>query len=453
MNGKKRSRDARLLVVTIVLLLLLYTLLGVMLTRLSSSALISLIQNRMLDISNTAADMLDGDSLAALSKDDLDSPEYRRVLEILTHFQDNIELKYIYCINDNGDGTFSFSVDPTVDDPGEFGEPVVYTDALYKASLGTSAVDSAPYSDRWGTFYSAYSPVFASDGSVAGIVAVDFSADWYNRQVALLVATIITIGLISVALGILVVAVVTRRNRKSYLTLAGQLNELAVKVSELMHEIENSVGVSGQEKARIDRSVEELDNCADIDAIGKKILSMQDELRLHIELIHKQAFMDSMTGVGSNAAYHEAVKRLEASIEAKDASFALALFDLNGLKQINDNYGHECGDRALEDAAAVLLRTFGVKRVFRIGGDEFIVILKEASSIDVQRLFGRMEEELSALNRTERPYSVPLTVSKGMAVYDPASDADFKSVFKRADLAMYEDKRAYYAVHGNRRKS
>ena len=77
---------------------------------------------------------------------------------------------------DDGNGNFSFSVDPAPDDPGEFGAPVVYTEALYKASLGIPSVDEVAYTDAWGRFYSAYSPVFNSNGKVAGIVATDFSA-------------------------------------------------------------------------------------------------------------------------------------------------------------------------------------------------------------------------------------------------------------------------------------
>ncbi len=57
------------------------------------------------------------------------------------------------------------------------------TDALYQASLGKPSVDKVPYEDSWGRFYSAYSPVFDSNGKVAGIVAVDFSADWYDKQI------------------------------------------------------------------------------------------------------------------------------------------------------------------------------------------------------------------------------------------------------------------------------
>ena len=208
----KKGKNS-LLPLVILLLLSVNATLGVLLTRQSSQALISLIQSRMLDISNTAAAMLDGDSLSRLTADDADTEEYQEVMKTLTYFQENIDLKYIYCIRDMGDGTFAFSVDPTVEDPGEFGAPVVFTDALYQASLGVPAVDDQPYKDAWGAFYSAYSPVFTSSGTVGGIVAVDFSAEWYDRQVSRLIVTVICVGVCSIVVGVLSVAIVARRNR------------------------------------------------------------------------------------------------------------------------------------------------------------------------------------------------------------------------------------------------
>ena len=87
------------ILVTVFLLLLNITL-GCLMLRLSSSSLISLMQSRMLDISNTAASMLDGDSLSVLTAEDAGKKEYQDALDILTCFQDNINLQYIYCITE-----------------------------------------------------------------------------------------------------------------------------------------------------------------------------------------------------------------------------------------------------------------------------------------------------------------------------------------------------------------
>ena len=133
-----------------------------------------------------------------------------------------------------GNKNFVFSVDPTVVDPSEFGSPIVTTDALYKASLGEAAVDHEPYEDKWGRFYSSYSPVFNSSGKVAGIVAVDFSADWYEDQIHNSILTIIIASAGSLLVGLVIVIIVTNINRKHFVYFFSQLVHLKNTIEELL---------------------------------------------------------------------------------------------------------------------------------------------------------------------------------------------------------------------------
>ncbi len=139
-------------------------------------------KQRMIDIANCASGAIDGDVLETLTKEDEDTDAYKKIYNSLAVFRDNIETEFIYGIRAEADGRFTFTVDPALEDPGEFGEEVVKTAALVAASKGITSVDEYPYTDRWGTFYSAYSPVFDSNGNVAGIIGVDFSKEWYEGQ-------------------------------------------------------------------------------------------------------------------------------------------------------------------------------------------------------------------------------------------------------------------------------
>ena len=441
------------MLLVIAVLLMVNMSLGYLLTRQSSEAMISLIQKRMLDISNTAADMLDGDSLVSLKKEDAGTEKYQAIMKTLTYFQDNIELRYIYCIKDMGDGNFVFSVDPTVDDPGEFGSPIVYTDALYQASKGKAAVDLQPYKDAWGTFYSAYSPVFTSDGKVGGIVAVDFDAQWYDQQVTHHIRTILFVGILSLLIGILIVVIVTRRERKRYRVMNDQLNDLTDKVHELVHVVDIEIGTEASETKHETVRQDDAEQEADMKILGEKVHAMQDEIRNHIEMIRKQAYLDALTGIGNKAACIEKAKGLDSAILEGAASFSVVMLDLNGLKQINDNYGHDCGDKALIAASELISDVFGRERVYRIGGDEFIAILEGVSSDEVKILTQRLDDEIAKVNQTERAYHIPLALSKGTAVYLSGEDHDCESVFRRADLAMYDDKKKYYTNLNDRRKS
>lgn len=119
--------------------------LGAVLIRQARNATKTQINERMLDIVNTAAAMLDGDVLKNLTAQDSDTPQYQEVLDILRRFLDNIELNYIYYVRDMGNKTFTFGIDPDPVSPGEFGSPVVYTEAMYEASQRKPSVDEVPY--------------------------------------------------------------------------------------------------------------------------------------------------------------------------------------------------------------------------------------------------------------------------------------------------------------------
>lgn len=142
------------------------------------------IQQRMLDISNCAAGSVDGEVMKTFSKETVGSDEYNKVYNNLTVFRDNVELEYVYCIKQTGPQEFIFTMDLDQVTPASYGDSVKYTDALAKAAKGVASVDEVPYTDKWGKFYSAYSPVFDSSGNVVGIVVADFSSQWFDSQLA-----------------------------------------------------------------------------------------------------------------------------------------------------------------------------------------------------------------------------------------------------------------------------
>ena len=142
------------------------------------------IRQRMLDIANCASGSVNGDSLEKLTAEDADTAEYREVYNALAVFRDNVELEYVYGIKDEGGGRFTFTVDPALMNASVFGEEVTYTEALAAAAKGKASVDEEPYTDAWGRFYSAYSPVFDSAGNVAGIIGADFSVEWFESQLS-----------------------------------------------------------------------------------------------------------------------------------------------------------------------------------------------------------------------------------------------------------------------------
>lgn len=160
--------------------------------------------------------------------------------------------------------------------------------------------------------------------------------------------------------------------------------------------------------------------------------------------VEQQRDYDSLTKAKSKIAYDREVSRIMERLYQNSTCnpFALVIFDVNGLKVINDNYGHENGDELLIRAVDLIQEHFKSNLVYRIGGDEFAVIIKGddyKNRNDIVRKFRASvqkthDESSSILNDTP--------IACGMATYDPDNDIDFMSVFSRADTIMYDDKRS-----------
>jgi len=149
------------------------------------------------------------------------------------------------------------------------------------------------------------------------------------------------------------------------------------------------------------------------------------------------AYKDSLTGVKSKHAYVEHEKEMADRIYRGEAGeFAVLVCDVNGLKQINDTLGHKAGDEYIRSASRMISEHFKHSPVFRIGGDEFAVILCGRDYENRRALL----DEINA--RIERNIGTGNVVaSLGMADFDPATDNTFHAVFTRADGLMYERKK------------
>ncbi|MBP5266754.1 MAG: diguanylate cyclase [Lachnospiraceae bacterium] len=447
---KKFDRATKYTVIVCIILVAFNMVFAYVLITQAAKATRTQINERMLDISNTAAAMLDGDALKKITKDDYGSPEYTQVMKTLTYFQENIDLDYIYCVMQVSEREFVFGVDPTIEDPGEFGSPIVYTDALYNASKGEAGVDDVAYEDDWGSFYSAYSPVFDSDGNVAGIVAVDFDSEWYQKKVQGLLGIVGSFIMFALVCSVALAIAIARQYRKIFLNLMDRMSELSQGIDTLIHEVDlgnNSENYT--ELVYVDRS-----SMKDaVDMLGEKIRLMQVRLKEQIKVIRSHAYIDGLTGLHNRTAYTEFLNLLEKRIaENSNYVFSVVVFDINQLKMINDDYGHDMGDKLIIAIARDIRNVFGEQRVYRIGGDEFVAILDEpdpSERITALRIS-------AAQSRAKAPIiagqNIETGLSIGFATYDAATDRTYSDVFHRADNAMYADKRAFYETHADRRR-
>ena len=148
------------------------------------------------------------------------------------------------------------------------------------------------------------------------------------------------------------------------------------------------------------------------------------------------AYKDALTGVKSKQAWAEHASSINRLIEADAANdFALLVCDINGLKYVNDHFGHKTGDEYICSACQMVCTHYKHSPVYRVGGDEFLVLLEGQS-------FEEREELLAGFNRKmeENLKSGRVVVSAGMALYHPEVDTTVFDVFERADGMMYQRK-------------
>ncbi len=158
--------------------------------------------------------------------------------------------------------------------------------------------------------------------------------------------------------------------------------------------------------------------------------------------LNKKAFVDVLTNVRNKRAFNEYIQKLQKQVEKqKYAEFAMAMFDCDFLKKINDEYGHEKGDVYLKGASRLICHVFRHSPVFRIGGDEFAAVVENEDFRNMEgviKSFYRRQKEINSMAENEWD---EVHVAMGVAPYDPEQDDSVNDTIRRADKIMYENKR------------
>ena len=174
----------------------------------------------------------------------------------------------------------------------------------------------------------------------------------------------------------------------------------------------------------------------EIGDLTKSFIEMISSISEKNRMISAMAYIDGLTGVKNNNAYRDAEKRINESIKAGAAKFAVAMLDVDRLKMINDNLGHETGDQAIIGSCYTLCKGFSHSPVFRVGGDEFVAIIEGEDYENRREIYEKLKNNMIKVRDTKYEFSI------GMATFDKNVDHSFKDVFNRADQEMYLNKKA-----------
>ena len=172
-----------------------------------------------------------------------------------------------------------------------------------------------------------------------------------------------------------------------------------------------------------------------IDAAKRREIEFEKAIGSAIDLANK----DALTSVKNKHAYANSEQKLDLAIEAKeDVEFAIVVCDINGLKKVNDQQGHSVGDEYIKSACRIICNIFDHSPVFRIGGDEFVIILRGSDYENRMELIAELGMKVAENKRAGL-----VTLAYGISDFDAKNDLRVQDVFERADELMYRNKRRF----------
>lgn len=423
---------------------------------------LKVVRDEVMDIFNATEDPVSSEDwgseefFAYLDKyaDIVQMPEFsyvrdqlRSVLEV-----NHVSSVYICYFDSTTNGTI-YLVDAGYEDacpPGCY-DPY-YSEEARIAAINDPSAGMAPVVSKtpeYGWLVATGMPIFDENGDIVAYAAVDMSMDeiavvknGYNRMMA---GVLFLVSIVIIFLGILTV-------RKAIVNPINILSATSVRYCDEMSK--------GDDTERHDFADLKIKTGDEIEVLADSMKKMEQDINEHIkDLLHARekldttmdqaeemsalANADALTGVRNKRAYESEEAKLNADISAgMNINFGIAMIDLNDLKVINDNYGHDAGDEALKIICRLICDTFKHSPVYRVGGDEFVVILKFLDYEHRNELFG-VFKNLIEYQQEEGNIDKWRAVSAaiGSADYDRTRDKCVADVYKRADEAMYECKR------------
>ena len=457
------------------LIVLITVVLGALSILLSSQVLTQIVnttyRNRAKDVSNTMAAMLDINKAAKLrnavmeiynateekvTSEDWGSPEFDAYIARFSDIERSEEfgalrqqLRSIQDVNDV-DCIYLTVVDPVneyviylVDGAYEDACPPGCIDPLYEENLGLltdPSIGFPPYitdTEPYGWLVSAGPAVYDREGNIVCYAMVDIDMETIRAQqgqYVLIHSTLLLLLTLAVCAG-----AIWAVNR----SIVRPINLLSSAAAHYKagngtdNELENLSIRTRDEIQSLYRSIAQMarDNKKYIENL--KVTTRElTESRIEANEMNALAYKDALTGVGSKLAYDAQVEKLTEEMRQGSARYGIVMVDMNGLKQLNDTYGHELGNEAIKRTCALICDVFKHSPVYRFGGDEFVVLVKD-------RDYDHIEERVREFNETARatvgePWE-KVNAAIGYALYE--GEDTVVDLFRKADHRMYEQKK------------
>ncbi|MBR5096824.1 MAG: diguanylate cyclase [Treponema sp.] len=302
--------------------------------------------------------------------------------------------------------------------------------------------DFEVWNNEWGHTYAYYTPLIIN-GKKLGLIGTEIEVAAFNK--AILFTSLKISGGIALALIACMIVMMLYINSRYLKKIAN----LESRMFEFAREKDPAIAKKIQAEAKGRNEISNLslqfaDLILEIEKYVNQLLSAKKELNdtKHLaDEMNELAKKDSLTGVRNKTAFDNEVRRLNNEIAEGKKDFGLAMIDLNYLKRINDTYGHQQGSLAIKNLCQIICDIFKRSPVFRVGGDEFVVVLENSDLRNIEMLVGDFNAKIEALSIENglEPWN-KVSAAIGYAIFG-GDDKAAADVFSRADKNMYERKK------------
>lgn len=450
---------------------LLFVLSGLLIMVIMVPIVYSWFHNRMIrdyermarGITSLMAHYVDGDRVDRYIEENYALEDYQEIRRQLCEFKNSYpDVLYAHVLRFEENGArVVFNLQDVgaraVGDPGQLIEWEKPYQARKKELIRGAEMQFLPGKTDEGYLLSYFRPVFDGEGHYQCHVSVAFSMEeLYMANLSYLVGTIVVFAIV-ITLVVIIDVIVVRRD--VIRPMRGMSNCAASFAYDT--EAERFQNVQAMEALNIQTHDEIEELYYEFMSVMKETLyymtnlnrakSNIQEQEEKLDQISETAYKDALTRVGNQASFNKLSDALSKSMESGKAEFAIVMVDLNNLKYVNDTFGHKLGDNYIKGCCSIICRIYKRSPVFRVGGDEFVVVLRNEDYMSrLLRLTQITEAFMAAyVDQDKEPWE-RYSASVGMAECE-ASDISVEQVLKRADKAMYQSKMKFKEKYGSYR--
>ena len=425
----------------------------------SSKMLYAQYDDKLADVLNYLERTIDADDMQRCLETGVRSEKYKAEQELMNDLVDPMELAFLYVVIPSKD-TMTNVISATSDAEREAGEKDMPIGDVSDAYSETELLRYMSYWDKyqvsyfeevsdWGDCYTACKPLRNSKGETIALMCADVFIDDVHHKVTFYMVINI---LLTIIIGLVFEILLMIWLRHNIIQPIQDLERSTRNFAMSSHQLKENGQIVNYEPPEIHTGNE-------VQSLSDAITKMSDDMQEYVHGILNAesraesaeqeaenmtiiAFQDALTHVKSKAAYDQMVEALKKEIEnGGKPEFGIVMIDLNDLKKINDTYGHEKGDRYIVGSCSQICEVYAHSPVFRIGGDEFAILLRGADYDNRAALYNKLNRRFtdSRTDTSRQPWD-RYSAASGMAVFGSEGGETVDEVFRTADERMYEDK-------------